>query len=156
MPPIVVQLHQSLFQKRIEDSNLFTLVDEIFDAPFQPEKVIPLVATNPLAAVYKWFHSEEGLSDYSVLRPVFSMLNENKRLGVVKRYFHDIRLGHTKIDFSIISQFKDNDFGEFIRYRYCIESPAEPIILTIPLLCDNIITLYNSKGSTFQTFDERP
>jgi len=153
VPPIVVQLHQSLFQKRIEDSNLFTLVDEIFDAPFQPEKVIPLVATNPLAAVYKWFHSEEGLSDYSVLRPVFSMLNENKRLDVVKRYFHDIRLGHTKIDFSIISQFKDNDFGEFIRYRYCIESPAEPIILTIPLLCDNIITLYNSKGSTFQTFD---
>ena len=153
MPPIVTQLYQTLFQKGIEDSNLFVLVDEIFDAPFQNDKVETMIESNPLAAVLNWFHTEDGLSDYAVLRPVFSMLNENKRLDVVKRYFHDIRLHHTEIDFNLINQFKDNDFGEFVRYRYCVESPAEPVVLTIPLLCDNIITLYNSKGKTFQTFD---
>lgn len=153
VPPIVTQLYQSLFQKGIENSNLFTLVDEIFETPFQKEKVSAMIASNPLAAVLNWFNTEDGLSDYSILRPVFSMLNENKRLDIVKRYFHDIRLHHTEVDFNLISQFKDNDFDEFIRFRYCIESPAEPVVLTIPLLCDNIVTLYNSHGSTFQTFD---
>ena len=153
VPPIVTQLHQSLFQKRIEDSNMFTLVDEIFEAPFKREKVSTMIANNPLATVLNWFNTEDGLSDYSILRPVFSMLNENKRLDIVKRYFHDIRLHHTEVDFGLICQFKDNDFDEFVRYRYCIETPAEPVVLTIPLLCDNIVTLYNSHGSTFQTFD---
>lgn len=40
-----------------------------------------------------------------------------------------------------------------MRYRYCIETPSDKVILTVPLLCDNIITLYNSNGGAFQTFD---
>ena len=153
VPPIVTQLHQSIFQKEMEDCNTFTLIDEIFEAPFLKEEVSTMIDSNPLATVLNWFHTEDGLSDYSILRPVFSMLNENKRLDIVKRYFHDIRLHHTEVDFGLISQFKDNVFDEFIRYRYCTETPAEPIILTIPLLCDTIITLHNSHGSTFQTFE---
>lgn len=155
MPPIVTDLHRLICPKssNVKDKNLYTLVDEIFKAQYNKESIAPLVTGNPLAAVFKWFHDEEALYDYSVLRPVFAMLRDELRLDVVKRYFHDIRLGNTALDLNIVNQFKDNDYDDFIRYRYCIETPAEPIVLTVPLLCDNIITLYNTKGTAFQTFD---
>ena len=34
-----------------------------------------------------------------------------------------------------------------------MENPTEPVVLTVPLLCDTLITLHNSKGNSFQTFD---
>ena len=155
MPQIIIQMHNTLYNKKTEDSNQFELVDNIFKSDYEreKEKIIPLINDNPLAAVLHWLNTEEGLSDYSILRSVFPMLNEQLRLEIVKRYFHDIRLGHTQIDINLLGQFKDNDFEDFIIYRYCIETPAEPVNLTIPLLCDNIITLYNSKGKAFQTLD---
>ena len=52
-----------------------------------------------------------------------------------------------------MQEIKENKYDEFNRYRYCIESPAEPVVLTVPLLCDTLITLYSSKGHSFQTFD---
>lgn len=80
-------------------------------------------------------------------------MSEKTRLDIVKRYFHDVRCGNTTFDVHLLQQFVDNKFDDFIRYRYCIETPSEKVSLTVPLLCDNIITLYNSKGETFQTFD---
>lgn len=53
----------------------------------------------------------------------------------------------------LLQQFVDNRFDNFIRYRYCTETPSDKVILTVQLLCDNIITLYNSNGGAFQTFD---
>lgn len=81
------------------------------------------------------------------------MVSEDQRLMIVKRYFHDIRNGYTLWDDCIVRQFKDNPYDNFIRYRYCIETPTDPVVLTVPLICDSLITLYNSKGQTFQTFD---
>lgn len=66
---------------------------------------------------------------------------------------HDVRLGNTTLDCNLLYQFKNNTYDEFIRYRYCIETPAEPIILTTSFLADSFLTLYNSQGRTFQTFD---
>lgn len=57
------------------------------------------------------------------------------------------------MDVSFLQEIKENKLDEFIRYRYCIESPTEPVVLTVPLLCDILITLYSSKGLSFQTFD---
>lgn len=155
MPPIVTDLHRIVCPQtgNVRDKNIYTLVDEIFKTQFNKESIVQQVNGNPIAAVFKWFHDEEALYNYSVLRPVFAMLSEELRLDVVKRYFHDIRLGNTALDLNIINQFKDNDFDDFIRYRYCIETPTEPIVLTVPLLCDNIMTLNKTKGEAFQTFD---
>ena len=72
---------------------------------------------------------------------------------IVKRYFHDIRIGAFNFDSNIISQFKDNKYVNFIRYRYCLNSPDEKISLAVPLLSDCILTLSNSNGSTFQDFN---
>ena len=155
IPPIVTQLYKALLPNTMgmENRSLYVLIDSIFNATFRRDVVEPLKNTNPLAAVLEWFNNEKALQDYSVLRPVFAMLNEDHRLNIVKRYFHDVRLGNTTLDFSIIEQFKENDYDEFIRYRYCINTPSEPVILTIPLLCDNLLTIHKTNGKTFQSFD---
>ncbi len=153
MPSIVTELYQATRLKINDEVNdLFIIIDEIFNSSYS-HIIDSLVAQNPLAAVHKWLYDEEPLPNYDILRPVFSLLSEEKRLELVKRYFHDIRLKHTDFNPNVIAQFINNDFDDFIRYRYCLESPGEPIILTVPLLCDNVLTLYNTKGKAFQTFD---
>ena len=155
MPSIVTELYQALFPNTndMNSKNLFTLVDDIFDANYNNDLITSKAANNPLAAVLKWLHDEEGLQNYKILKSVYSLLREPLRFDMVKRYFHDIRLHHTNFEIDIVAQFKDNDYSEFLRYRYCVETPGEPVLLTIPLLCDNVITLFNSKGRSFQTFD---
>ena len=134
--------------------NLFQLIDEVIgNHSIKSLAEQEIGSNNMLLQLKKWLHSEKALEDYSSLKPLFSMVAEPIRLEIVKRYFHDIRLGNTTLDTELLAQFKDNHFGEFIRFRYATETPAERIVLTVPLLCDNILTLHNSRGSTFQTFD---
>lgn len=153
MPSIITDLYRAACNKINDDINdLFKIIDEIFKSSYS-QNVDALVAQNPLAAVFKWLNDEQPLHNYDILRPVFSMLSEEKRLDLVKRYFHDIRLNNTVFNTNVIAQFINNDFDDFIRYRYCIETPGEPVLLTVPLLCDNVLTLYNTKGNAFQTFD---
>lgn len=134
--------------------NLFQLVDDIIEDRFNTKAIDVLEGNNQLAAIHQWLHSNNPLADYQMLtQPIFAIVSEETRLNIIKRYFHDIRNKHTGLDLTILSQFKDNRYDEFIRYRYCIESPAEPVILTVPLLCDSLITLYNTKGQSFQSFE---
>ena len=136
------------------DLNIFQLVDEILeDETINQAPAICKNSENFILKLLWWLNTENALSDYNILIPVFSMVAEPIRLDIVKRYFHDIRLKNTSLDTALVSQFKDNKYDEFICYRYATETPAERVILTVPLLCDNILTLYNSKGKTFQTFD---
>ena len=87
------------------------------------------------------------------LRSLYSLIALPKQMTLVKRYFHDVRMARTSMDFQLLSQFKENDFSDFIRYRYCLETPDEPIDLSVSLLCDCILTLNNNGGSSFQSFD---
>lgn len=136
--------------------NIFQLIDEIIGTytTFLPTtKSTKGQEENIFLILKKWIHSEEPLNDYSILKILFPMVAEPIRLEIVKRYFHDIRIGNTKLDCNLLLQFKDNQFDNFIRFRYSTETPSDQVILTVPLLCDNILTLYNSKGNSFQTFD---
>ena len=154
MPSLLVeavQLSLSFFDK---NANMFQLIDKVIgressNCPSEKE----LASSNILLQLRCWLHSEEALNDYNILKPIFSMVAEPIRLEIVKRYFHDIRLGNTTFSTELVMQFKDNHFYEFIRYRYATETPAEPIVLTVPLLCDTILTLYNSKGVDFLSFN---
>lgn len=100
-----------------------------------------------------WFSNENKLADYNSLVTLFALVSEKTRLDIVKRYFHDVRCGNTTFDVRLLQQFVNNKFDDFIRYRYCTETPSKDVNIIVPLLCDNIITLYNSNGGTFQTFD---
>lgn len=61
-----------------------------------------------------------------------------------------MRLGNTRFDCELIKQFIDNKYDSFIRYRYGINTPNDDVVLTVPLLCDTILTLYNTKGKSFR------
>lgn len=142
--------------KDIRNRNLFQIIDyALIDNTKYPqfEHVIDISSKNSLVKLYSWLNSDIGLEDYYLLKNVFPWVNESVRLNIVKRYFHDVRLERTTFDPDLLAQFKDNDYDVLIRYRYCLETPESPIVLTVPLLCDSILTLKDSKGTAFQTFD---
>ena len=137
----------------IEQLNLYSIIDAIFSESSILNETDEDVSSNSLIQLYSWFYGQHSLEDYTLIRNIFPLLSEELRLQIVKRYFHDIRNKHISFDVNLIKEIKDNKFDDFIRYRYCIESPAEPVVLTVPLLCDTLITLHNSNGNSFQTFD---
>lgn len=138
---------------KIELLNLFSIVDEIFNESNQLVIVEGDIASNSIIQFYSWIHGHHSLDNYNLILKIFPFLSEEIRLQIVKRYFHDIRNKHTSFDVNLIKGLKDNKFEDYTRYRYCMENPTEPVVLTVPLLCDTLITLHNSKGNSFQTFD---
>ena len=154
-PQILTEAFQFIQKETDTDKkNLFQLIDEFFEDGFGIAYADKIDKTNnPLLQLVCWFSNEKKLYDYNSLIQLFALVSEKTRLDIVKRYFHDVRCGNTTFDVHLLQQFVDNKFDDFIRYRYCIETPSEKVSLTVPLLCDNIITVYNSKGETFQTFD---
>lgn len=137
----------------IEQLNLYSIIDAIFSKSSMLNETDEDVSSNSLIQFYSWLHGQHRLEDYTLIPKVFPLLSEELRLQSVKRYFHDVRNKHISFDVSLIKELRDNKFDDFIRYRYCVESPEEPIVLTVPLLCDTLITLHNSNGKSFQTFD---
>ena len=101
----------------------------------------------------QWMKTDKTFSDYSKLKHIIAMVDEPIRMNILKRYFHDIRIGNTTFDASIIEQFRHNDYTQYIQYRKCIQSPGSPLDLTIPILADNILTFIETNGRAFQTFD---
>ena len=155
MPQMLTEAVQFLQKETEPDKkNLFQLIDEFLEEKFSEAYADKIGETNnSLLQLVCWFSNEKKLADYNSLIPLFALVSEKTRLDIVKRYFHDVRCGNTTFDVRLLQQFVDNKFDDFIRYRYCTETPSDKVILTVPLLCDNIITLYNSNGGTFQTFD---
>lgn len=141
------------------NKNLFELVDYIIETKdtdftgLNPTITREQDFTNPLLSLYYWFYNENYAFDYKTLKSLFSMVSLETQHLIVKRYFHDIRLGKTRLDNTLLEQFKDNKFSDFIRYRYCITSPDAPIDLSVSLLCDCLSTLKITDGKDFQTFD---
>lgn len=155
MPQMLAEAIQFLQKKTETDKkNLFQLIDEFFENGFGVTYADKISKTNnPLLQLVCWFSNENKLVDYNSLVTLFALVSEKTRLNIVKRYFHDVRCGNTNFDVQLLQQFVNNKFDDFIRYRYCTETPSEDVNIIVPLLCDNIITLYNSNGGAFQTFD---
>lgn len=155
MPQMLTEAVQFLQKETEPDKkNIFQLIDEFFEEEYGVAYADKIAKTNnPLLQLVCWLSNEKKLSDYNALIPLFALVPKETRLNIVKRYFHDVRCGNTTFDVHLLQQFVNNKFDDFIRYRYCTETPSDKVILTVPLLCDNIITLYNSNGGAFQTFD---
>ena len=141
-------------QHNISNWNLFKSVDYVLESTEQGiKRNVVDNTTNPFLCLYRWLHSDDIGFEYDLLRSLFSVVSPKIQMKIVKRYFHDIHLGKTTFDQNLVSQFKDNDFAIFIRYRYCLETPEEPINLAVPLLCDCCLTIDQTKGRSFQSFD---
>lgn len=151
--PNVINSSAHLKKTNYKDLNLFSIIDAIFDHHSFTNVAESIKTSNSILSLHTWFHNETPLKDYSSLLTIFPTLSEEFRLRLVKRYFHDLRNKYTSLDVSFLQALSENKYEDFIRYRYCIEEPAEPIVLTVPLLIDILTTLYSSKGHSFQTFD---
>lgn len=138
---------------KIEQLNLFSIIDEIFDEGNLSVTEEENTASNSIIQFHSWLHGHHSLDNYTSILNIFPLLSEEIRLQTIKRYFHDIRNKHTSLNINLIKSLKDNKFNSYIHYRYSVESPTEPVVLAVPLLCDTLITLYNSNGNHFQTFN---
>ena len=142
-------------QKKIDyrDLNIFSIVDAVFEQNDIVNLDEHIVSSNSLLKIHSWFHSEFPLNDYNIILSIYPFLSEKFRLLLIKRYFHDLRNKNILLDISFLEKLKENKYEEISRCRYSIESPTEPIILTVPLLIDTLLTLERTKGQSFQTFD---
>lgn len=137
-----------------DNLNIFQLIDKIIGIGTNIGVIEAWQKSgNMLFQLKAWLETECPLDDYNILIELSPMVAESVRLEMIKRYFHDIRLGHTNFDIKIVSSFKDSKNDEFIRYRYAIENFVERVPLTVPLLCDSIITLYKTKGKALIEFN---
>lgn len=85
-------------------------------------------SSNDFICLYKWFVSDKPLKDYQLLRSIYSLVSDERQLKIIQRYFHDVRLGNVSFDVKLLEQFRDNDYLEFMHYRYCINTPSCKII----------------------------
>jgi hypothetical protein len=154
--PEAVEIVKPDFDK-VAETSLFALIDisakNFFEQVENNQREPDVSSSNKLIKLYSWLSSDYGLDNYQFLIDVFPFMITPYRLQIVKRYLHDVRLKRTIFDPQLFAQFKDNKYGKLIRYRLCIVCPSKPIVLTVPLLCDCILTLYQSKGETFQKID---
>ena len=132
------------------ENNIYQTIDYILS---DSSGVVVDPDGNILLELKRWLLDVCSFSDYEKLANIFPLVNEEKRLDIVKRWFHDIRNELTAFSPELLAKFKDNQYNEFIKYRHCIESPASPVVLTVPLLCDNILTLYRTGGNEFLSYD---
>ena len=110
-------------------------------------------SSNDFICLYKWFVSDKPLKDYQLLRSIYSLVSDERQLKIIQRYFHDVRLGNVSFDVKLLEQFRDNDYLEFMHYRYCINTPSCKINIGNQLLCDCILTLIETQGKSFQSFN---
>ena len=109
--------------------------------------------SNAYICFCQWLDNEKPFVDYQLLKDFYSLLSEEIQLKLIKRYFHDIRIGNTKFDVNLVEQFRDNKFDVFSRYRYCLETPEEKVNVGNELLCDCVLTLNETGGKSFQEFN---
>lgn len=100
-----------------------------------------------------WMNTNDAFSNYSRLKQIIAMVAEPVRMEIMKRYFHDIRIGNTTYDSNVIEQFRQNEYAQYLRYRACIQQPGNPIDLSVQILADNVLTFVKTNGNAFQTFD---
>lgn len=110
-------------------------------------------SSNDLICLYKWFVSDKPLENYWSLKSIYSLVSNERQHKIIQRYFYDVKLGSVDLDVKLLEQFKDSDYSEFMRYRYCINTPCCKINIGNQLLCDSILTLNETHGKSFQSFN---
>lgn len=142
--------------------NLFDLIDYIlgdYSEEFYLENEnldchnVDLNSTNDIIRLYKWFNCDNPLEDYRLLKSIYSLVSDERQHAIIQRYFYDISTGRLDFDKHLVAQFRDNDFSEFMLYRYCINTPGGEVHIGNQLLCDCILTLYETHGKSLQSFN---
>lgn len=104
--------------------------------------------------VRRWlFDGAYDLVEYDKLGRFMRLFTPLTQIKIVKRYFHAIHTGYVEFSQELLKEFQTNRFENWGIYYHCVSEPSKPINLTIPLLCDNILTFLNSGQTTLQTIN---
>ena len=110
--------------------------------------------TNFFLQIRKWLSdSEYQFEDFESLSNLFRLFSPDIQVLLVKRYFHAVRLGHTRFSQELLKSFQVNEFDDWGIYYHCAHEAGKPIRLAVPLLCDNILTFLNSGNTELQTIN---
>ncbi len=134
-------------------------IDYILDFGTQPEEREHLqklykTSLNGLIHFKYWMeHEGKKFFNYDYLEIVYSYVGSLRRLSIVKRYLHDVRLKLIDTDFLLIQKMRDIRYQALVDIRYFITTPGDNIDLVAPMFCDALLTLKNSGGKKIQDFN---
>lgn len=151
-------LLKSQLQIKFEDHDLFAIIDAILfdekDEKTRHYRKIEQDSNNELLHFLYWVtHPESSFGNYDILCRLFSYMSPEIQIDIIKRYFHDVRQGRYEFSTEILTQFKDNKYAILSRYRHCISALVNQVDLAVPLLCDCLLTIFNTNGANFQSFN---
>ncbi len=143
-----------------EDVNIFNLIyyavisEKYRTTPNDYNYATEDIPDNFFLQLRKWIKDEnytflqlDRLSDF------FPLFYPSIQLRLLKRYFHAVRNNQISFDQAFIRNILNNKFELWGRYFHCAIEPCKPIRLTVPLLCDNILTFLNSGQKALQTLN---
>ena len=112
------------------DNNLFDWVDFIvgyIPTPYEDGNRIKIDLERNVPNVYicfrQWLINEKPFVDYQSLKDFYSLLSEEFQLKLIKRYFHDIRIGvnlHKEY-----TSLKSRELEELPRFRVISWQPSQ-------------------------------
>ena len=60
---------------------------------------------------------------------IFSCVNPEMQLEIIKRYLHDVRLGNVEMNFSFLQMLRDYRYKTYVDIRYFVENSGSNIDL---------------------------
>lgn len=93
------------------------------------------------------------LYDYNILEFIYSCVNPEMQLNIIKRYLHDVRLGNVEMNFSFLQMLRDYRYKPYVDIRYFVEKSGSNIDLRAPMFCDSILTIKRNEGKKIQDFN---
>ena len=143
-----------------ENKNIFRLIRlAIWDDKYRNIEVTSNIEdlrnpTNFYLQIRKWLKDTEYIfNDFETLSNLFRLFSPKTQLLLTKRYFHSVRHGQTSFNVELLKTFRDNPYENWTVYYHCTMEPSKPINLTIPLLCDNILTFLSTNYTALQTIN---
>lgn len=97
--------------------------------------------------------SNHKLYDYNILEFIYSCVNPEMQLNIIKRYMHDVRLGNVDLNFTFLQMLRDYRYKTYVDIRYFIENAGSNIDLRAPMFCDSLLTIERNEGKKIQDFN---
>lgn len=159
---------QQVFKQPYDKLGLFEKIDFIFSTVGLPYYVTPMPfmalennkketykGNNILLSIKEWLeNSDYDFKDDRNLTIWFQFLSTEIQLNIIRRYFKAINEGKAVFSTTFVLNLKSNKtYDIFGVYRHCTSTPLAPIQLVVPLVCDCLLTLNETKGEELQTYD---
>lgn len=154
-PDAVFQIASMLIgnnEVNTEKQNLFVIIDYLLGD--RSNYKVDVIQNNSLWDIRQWLNDAAlTLKDYSEITRWYSVFPVHRQHLLIRRYMHDVRENRTSFDKNLILSLLNNRYEALARYRFCLFGPSRQINLSAKLLCDCIISIINSNGTDFQSFN---